>query len=121
MQADIKLAIVPASIARIPNLASWPRCSGASRPDAANLNADGAELAKAASAKVAMVRSSVEAFLSAAELGRRRPLSYRHARPNTADSRFLRLSFQGMADQHGDGRKNPAEELLEALRDAGKW
>ena len=32
MEADIRLAIVPASIARIPNLASCPRCSGASAP-----------------------------------------------------------------------------------------
>src|SRR5579859_7646929 len=32
MQADIRLAMVPASMARMPNLASWPRCSGASAP-----------------------------------------------------------------------------------------
>src|SRR5260370_29122460 len=30
IEADRRLAIVPASMARIPNLASWPRCSGAS-------------------------------------------------------------------------------------------
>ncbi len=32
MEADIKFAIVPASIARMPNFASWLRCSGASAP-----------------------------------------------------------------------------------------
>src|SRR5882672_10011960 len=32
MAADIKFAMVPASIARMPNLASCPRCSGASAP-----------------------------------------------------------------------------------------
>src|SRR6266851_192628 len=32
MQADNKLAMVPASMARMPNLASWLRCSGASAP-----------------------------------------------------------------------------------------
>src|SRR5260370_443532 len=32
MEADIKFAMVPASMARMPNFASWLRCSGASAP-----------------------------------------------------------------------------------------
>ena len=32
MEADMRLAMVPASMARMPNLASWPRCSGARAP-----------------------------------------------------------------------------------------
>src|SRR5436305_13510331 len=63
-EADIRLAIVPASIARIPNLASWLRCSGARAPIPPIWMPMELKFAKPQSAKVAMVneRGSSVAF-----------------------------------------------------------
>src|SRR6266567_3704402 len=56
MEADIKLAIVPASMARMPNFASWPRCSGASAPMPPICMPMELKLAKPQSANVAIVK-----------------------------------------------------------------
>src|SRR5580700_3181988 len=55
MQADIRLAMVPASMARMPNLASWPRCSGARAPMPPIWMPMELKFAKPHNAKVAMV------------------------------------------------------------------
>src|SRR5208337_659402 len=56
IQADMRLAIVPASMARIPNLANCPRCSGARAPIPPIWMPMELKLAKPQSAKVAMVK-----------------------------------------------------------------
>src|SRR5713226_4886599 len=56
MEADIKLAMVPASMARMPNLASWPRCSGASAPMPPICMPMELKLANPQSANVAIVK-----------------------------------------------------------------
>src|SRR6267142_4787572 len=65
MQADIRFAIVPASMARMPNLASWLRCSGASAPMPPIWMPIELKLAKPQRAKVAMakVRGSSAPFM----------------------------------------------------------
>src|SRR5580704_4282985 len=66
MQADIRLAMVPASMARMPNLASWPRCSGARAPMPPIWMPMELKFAKPQRAKVAMVkvRGSSASFIS---------------------------------------------------------
>src|SRR5229473_6424530 len=56
MDADIKFAMVPASMARMPNFASWVRCSGASAPMPPIWMPMELKLAKPQSAKVAMAK-----------------------------------------------------------------
>jgi len=51
MEADIKFAIVPASMARMPNFASWLRCFRCERADATDLDAIELKLAKPQRAK----------------------------------------------------------------------
>src|SRR5216684_8236825 len=65
MQADIRLAMVPASMARMPNLASWLRCSGASAPMPPIWMPIELKFAKPQRANVAManVRGSSEPFI----------------------------------------------------------
>src|SRR5438552_2488773 len=65
MEADIRFAMVPASMARMPNLASWLRCSGASAPMPPIWIPMELKLAKPQRAKVAMakVRGSSVPFM----------------------------------------------------------
>src|SRR5258706_570862 len=56
MEADRRFAMVPANMARIPNLASWLRCSGASAPMPPIWMPMELKFANPQSAKVAMVK-----------------------------------------------------------------
>jgi hypothetical protein len=51
MEAEIRLAMVPASMARTPSLAKSLRRSGTRCADAADLHADGAEVGESAEGK----------------------------------------------------------------------
>jgi hypothetical protein len=56
MEAEMRLAMVPASMARMPNLVSWSRCSGARAPMPPIWMPMELKLAKPQRAKVAMVK-----------------------------------------------------------------
>ena len=80
IDADIKFAIVPASIARMPNFASSPRLIRSQRADAADLNSNRTEIRKAAQRKRRdRKRARIERRLHRAERRKRHQFVDHHA------------------------------------------
>ena len=108
--------MVPAIMARKPSLASWSRLFGRQRADAADLDSDRAEIGKAAESKRGDgERAWIERSLLRAQSRVSNEFIDHHAcAEQIADSAAV---FPGHTDEPGDGRKNYAENLLNACRE----
>ena len=104
--------MVPASMARRPSRASSLRRSGIECADAADLNADGAEVGEAAEREGGDGEGArIERGLECPEVGKGDELVDDHAgAEQVADDR---RRVPGDADEPCDGREDPAEDLVE--------